>query len=360
MTGLLLGAAGVGRPAGAGTSAVRRPIVIAHRGASGERPEETRRAYELAIDEGADFIEPDLVPTRDGHLVCRHEPEIGGTTDVGQRPEFSSRKATHVIDGEPVTGWFTHDFTLAELKTLRCRERLPQLRPDSARYDGREPILTYQEVIDIARAGSQRTGRVIGTYPEMKHPTFFASIGLPLDGRLAALLKANGLNAPTAPVFVQCFEVGALKAFARMSSAPRIQLIDKTGGPADLPGRTYAEMSTPAGLKAIRAYADGIGPGQAMVLDMTASPGPVPTRLVADAHAQGLKVHCWTARQENTFLPRSLQIGDPASADFAGQAGNIDALLHALYAAGVDGVFSDFTAVNARARAKFLADRTGA
>ena len=360
IAGVLLGASGIGRFAGAGPVGVGRPIVIAHRGASGERPEETRLAYELAIDEGADFIEPDLVPTKDGHLVCRHEPEIGGTTDVARRPEFSDRKASYLIDGETVTGWFTHDFTLAELKSLRCRERLPELRPESARYDGRAPILTYQEVIDIARTASQRTGRVIGTYPEMKHPTFFAARGLQLEARLAAVLKANGLDAPGAPVFVQCFEVGALKTFSRMSRAPRIQLIDRTGGPADLAGRTYAEMITPSGLAAIRAYADGIGPSQAMVLDMAALPGPVPTPLVARAHAQGLKVHCWTARKENVFLPRSLQVGDPAAADFPRQTGNIDALLHALYAAGVDGVFSDFTAVNVRARAAFLGHGAGA
>ena len=176
-------------------------------------PEESRLAYELAIDEGADFIEPDLVPTKDGHLVCRHEPEIGGTTDVAHHPEFADRKTTLTIDGEQITGWFTQDFTLEELKTLRCRERLPQLRPGSASYDGQSPILTYQEMVEIARAGSRRTGRTIGTYPEMKHPTFFASIGLPLEHRLLDLLKANDLNSRTAPVFVQCFEVGALKTF---------------------------------------------------------------------------------------------------------------------------------------------------
>jgi glycerophosphoryl diester phosphodiesterase len=357
IAGALLGAASAGFPAAAAGTGARRPLVIAHRGASGERPEETRLAYELAIDQGADFIEPDLTPTKDGHLVCRHEPEIGGTTDVANHPEFADRKRPCVIDGETVTGWFTQDFTLAELKTLRCRERLPQIRPQSATYDGQAQILTFQEVIDIARKGSARTGRRIGVYPEMKHPSVFASIGLPLEGRLASILKANGLNSPSAPVFVQCFEVGPLKTFSRLSSARRVQLIDKTGGPADLSGQTYAQMITPEGLKAVRAYADAIGPNQGLVLDLAASPRPVPTRLVADAHAQGLKVHCWTARKENLFLPKSLQIGDPAAADFAGQAGNIEALLNSLYAAGVDGVFSDFTGVNYRARARFLSSQ---
>lgn len=333
-----------------------RPLVIAHRGASGERPEESQLAYELAIDEGADFIEPDLVPTKDGHLVCRHEPEIGGTTDVASHPEFADRKKSLVIDGENVTGWFTQDFTLAELKTLRCRERLPLLRPESAKFDGQAPILSYQEVIDIARKGSQRSGRTIGTYPEMKHPTFFASIGLPLEHRLAHLLKINNLNSRTAPVFVQCFEVGALKTFAHLSKAQRVQLLDAEGGPADLPTVSYNQMSAPEGLVAVRAYADAIGPSQAQVLNLNALPKPVATALVTDAHAAGLKVHSWTARRENAFLPKSLQIGDPGAADFNRHTGNFEFLLHALYTAGLDGVFSDFTALNFKARAEYLSE----
>ena len=334
--------------------AAKHPLVIAHRGCSGERPEETRLAYELAVDEGADFIEPDLVPTKDGHLVARHENEIGGTTDVGSRTEFAARKTTKVIDGGTVTGWFTEDFTLAELKTLRCRERLPRLRPDSARYDGLSPILTYQEVIDIAKAGSRRTGRTIGTYPEMKHPTYFASIGLPLEDRLAQMLKINNLDSLTAPVFVQCFEVGALKAFSRLSSAPRVQLMDDEGGPVDLPHTTYAEMATQDGLKVVRSYADAIGPNQDMVLDFKAQPKPVPTRLVINAHASGLAVHSWTARKENVFLPRSLQIGDPTSPDFDRQVGDIGFLLQALFETGIDGVFSDYSALAFRARQAVL------
>src|SRR5436190_22513708 len=209
-----------------------KPIIIAHRGASGERPEHTMMAYRLAIEEGADFIEPDCVVTKDGHLVVRHENEIGGTTDVAGRSEFAARKTTKTIDGQKITGWFTEDFTLAEVKTLRARERLPQLRPGSAAFDGREPLATYQEVIDLAKAESRRLGRTIGTYPEMKHPAYFAGIGLPLEGRLLDALKKNGLNTTAAPVFVQCFEVEPLKAFNRIGGrARRVMLVGQGAAP---------------------------------------------------------------------------------------------------------------------------------
>jgi glycerophosphoryl diester phosphodiesterase len=341
-------------PALAQAQARRTPLVIAHRGASGERPEETRLAYELAIDEGADFIEPDLVATSDGILVARHENEISATTDVASRPEFASRKATKTIDGAKVTGWFTEDFTLAELKTLTCRERLPDLRPASAKFDGQAPILTFQEVIDIARAGCVKTGRVIGVYPEMKHPTYFASIGLPLEERLADIIRTNGYDSPAAAIFVQCFEIGALKSFGRMSRARRIMLLDREGGPADQPNIRYADMITPDGLKAIKAFADGIGPNQGLVLDLDAEPFPSDTGLVKAAHDANLLVHSWTARRENTFLPRRLQRGDPKRADFARGAGDIHGLLIALYMTGIDGVFSDFPAINTKARDEAL------
>ncbi len=328
----------------------RRPIVIAHRGASGERPEETRLAYELAITEGADLIEPDLVATSDGILVARHENEIGATTDVASRPEFAARKTTKTIDAQQVTGWFTEDFTLAELKTLTCRERLPDLRPASAKFDGQAPILTFQEVIDIARAGSVKTGRVIGVYPEMKHPTYFASIGLPLEERLAQSIRTNGYDSPAAAIFVQCFETGALKTFGRFSRARRVMLLDKEGGPADQPTLRYADMVTPDGLKSIRSFADAIGPNQGLVLDLDAEPFPADTGLVKAAHDAGLLVHSWTARRENAFLPKRLQRGDPKRADFARSPGDIHGLLMALYMTGIDGVFSDFPALNYKAR----------
>lgn len=324
----------------------RKPLIIAHRGASGERPEHTLMGYRLAIAEGCDFIEPDLVPTKDGHLVVRHENEISGTTDVARRPEFAARKTTKVVDGNSLTGWFTEDFTLAELKTIRARERLPQIRPANTRYDGLEAIPTYQEVMDLAKAESARTGRVIGTYPEMKHPTYFAGLGLPLEGRLHAALKANGLDAASAPVFVQCFEVGALKTFRGLCSARLIQLIDSEGGPADLPKLSYREMVSPEGLKRVAAYADGIGPDWAMILPTAPDGALAPaTPLVADAHAAGLAVHPYTVRAENKFLPPALRRGaDPAA------RGDVTTLYKALYATGIDALFSDFPGLAAAAR----------
>jgi glycerophosphoryl diester phosphodiesterase len=314
-----------------------RPIVIAHRGASGERPEHTLTGYRLAIAEGADFIEPDLVATKDGHLVVRHENEIAGTTDVASRPEFAARKTAKVIDGTKIEGWFTEDFTLTELKTLRARERLPQFRPGSAKYDGQEAIPTYQEVVDLAKAESRRTGRSIGTYPEMKHPTYFASIGLPIEPRLADALKANDLDSRTAPVFVQCFEVEPLKAFRQLSKARRVMLVSQGAAPVD--------VKSPEGLKAIAAFADGLGPEWPLVIPTTGGVLGAPTPLVRDAHAVGLAVHPWTVRAENVFLPKALQRGT-SPADH----GDVEAVYKALYAAGVDGLFSDFPGLAIAAR----------
>ena len=329
----------------AGQDRPRRPIVIAHRGASGERPEHTLMAYRLAIQEGADFIEPDLVLTKDGQLVVRHENEIGATTDVASRPEFAARKNTWTIDGQRVTGWFSEDFTLAELKTLRARERLPQLRPDSAKFNGREAIPTFQEVIDLAKAESRRTGRTIGVYPEMKHPSHFASLGLPIEPRVAQALRAAGLNSKTAAVFVQCFEVGPLKTFRTMSSARTVQLVSQAAGPADQPGMRYSQMITPAGLKAVAAYAAGLGPEWPLVIRVSADGLGDTTALVGDAHAAGLVVHPWTVRAENAFLPKGLQVGTSPAAH-----GNVDPVFRRLYGAGIDGLFSDFPALAVAAR----------
>jgi glycerophosphoryl diester phosphodiesterase len=320
-----------------------RSLIIAHRGASGERPEHTMTGYRLAIAQGADFIEPDLVMTKDGHFVVRHENEIGGTTDVAAHPEFAGRRTTKVVDGARITGWFTEDFTLAELKTLRARERLPKLRPGSAAFDGRDEIPTFQEMIDLAEAESRRLGRPIGTYPEMKHPTYFAGIGLPLEQRLADTLKANGLDSPTAPVFVQCFEVGALKTFMGMSKAPSILLMQRRGGPFDRKGVSNRDLA--ADMKAVAAFATGVGPEWPMVIPTDGGKLGAPTSLVPDAHAAGLVVHPWTVRAENVFLPKTLQRGrNPAD------RGDVDAVYRALFAAGVDGLFSDFPGLAAQAR----------
>lgn len=317
-----------------------KPIVIAHRGASGERPEHTLMGYRLAIAEGADFIEPDCVVTKDGHLVVRHENEIGGTTDVARHAEFADRKTTKTIDGQKIEGWFTEDFTLAELKTLRARERLPQLRPGSAAFDGQEPIPTYQEVIDLAKAESRRTGRTIGTYPEMKHPSYFAGIGLPLEHRLADMLKKNGLDSRTAPVFVQCFEPQPLKTFKTLSKARRVMLVSQGAAPVDI--------KSESGLKAIAAFADGLGPEWPLTVKIEGGAGGVrveDTGLVKAAHAAGLAVHPWTVRAENAFLPPALRVGtDPAA------HGSVVLLLQIVFGLGVDGLFSDFPGLAAKAR----------
>lgn len=239
------------------------PIVIGHRGASAYRPEHTLAAYELAARMGADFIEPDLVPTKDGKLVTRHENEIGGTTNVGTLPEFADRKKTKTIDGVAITGWFTEDFTLAELKTLRAKERIPAIRPRNTLYDGRFEIPTLQEVIDLSKRLSRELHREIGIYPETKHPTYFKSIGLALEPKLVDTLNRNGLNRSSAKVYVQSFEVANLKELNRSLRVPIVQLVNGSGAPYDFIAagdkRTYADLVTPAGLREVRSYADGVG-----------------------------------------------------------------------------------------------------
>lgn len=324
-----------------GTPALAQPLIIAHRGASGERPEHTRAAYDLAIEQGADVIEPDLVLTRDGVFVDRHENEIGGTTDVERHPEFAERKTTKVIDGVQTTGWFTEDFTLAELKTLRAKERLPAFRPSSAAFDGQEPILTFDEVVAIAREASARTGRTIAVAPELKHPTYFAGIGLPMEDAFVGQLERLDLTGADAPIIIQCFEVGPLARLATRIQAPLAQLVAGAGGPADRPGLTYAQMITPEGLKATAAYAAWVAPEMTLVLPRDAQGRTTaPSPLVADAHAAGLKVVIWTLRAENAFLPAERRRGD-GLADHGDMAGYAAAFAEA----GVDALFSDFPAL---------------
>ncbi|WP_417620438.1 glycerophosphodiester phosphodiesterase [Parasphingorhabdus sp.] len=313
------------------------PIIIAHRGASGERPEHTLAAYQLAIEQGADFIEPDLVLTKDGVLVARHENEISGTTDVADRPEFAARKTAKTIDGEAYEGWFTEDFTLAELKTLRAKERLPELRAANMRYDGQFEIPTFEEILQLLQRHEKQSGKRVGVYPETKHPSYFASIDLPHDGPLLALLAQYDFDGADDPIFIQSFEVGNLKALSGKTEVPLVQLVAGEGGPPDRADQTYAAMLTPAGLKEIATYADGLGPSKDLVIERNAL-GQLggSTGLVEDAHAAGLLVHPWTFRVENYFLPTDYKSGiDPRD------KGDLEGEVRAFIAAGVDGLFSD-------------------
>jgi len=312
-------------------------IVIAHRGASGERPEHTLGSYSLAIAQGADYIEPDLVLTKDGVLVARHENEISETTDVADKAEFADRKTSKTIDGQKMTGWFTEDFTLAELKTLRAKERLPQLRSANMAYDGQFEIPTFDEILALAKAQSAVTGRTIGIYPETKHPSYFTAIGLPHEAPLLAALTQYGHAEKSAPVFIQSFEVENLKALRSKTKLRLIQLMAETGSPPDRSDLTYAQMASAEGLKIVATYADGIGPNKAMVIPRTllGNLGD-PTTLVADAHKVGLAVHPWTFRRENYFLPLAQKSGvDPRG------VGDLNAEIKAYLATGVDGIFSD-------------------
>nr|WP_300050176.1 glycerophosphodiester phosphodiesterase [uncultured Nocardioides sp.] len=318
-------------PAEAAGPSLVEPVLVGHRGASGYRPEHTLAAYELAIEQGADYIEPDLVSTRDGVLVARHENEIGGTTDVADHPEFAGRRTTKVIDGRPVTGWFTEDFTYRELRTLRAEERLPQVRPDNTAYDGEERIPTLDEVIKLAR----REG--VGIYPETKHPTYFDSIGLSLEVPLVAALRKRHWADADDPVIIQSFEVGNLRQLDAMVDVPLAQLVDAAGGPADLPGTTYASMVTPAGLATIATYADGLGAAKNLVLPRDAAGRTgAPSSVVPDAHTAGLVVHVWTLRRENQFMATNFRLGTDPNAP-----GDLAAEARAFLDAGVDGIFSD-------------------
>ncbi|RQZ42756.1 glycerophosphodiester phosphodiesterase [Burkholderia sp. Bp9090] len=335
-----------------------RPIsakvqVVGHRGASALRPEHTLASYRKAIEDGADVIEPDLVATRDGVLVARHENEISGTTNVSTLPQFASRKATRTIDGTQLTGWFTEDFTLAELKTLRARERIPQVRPANTAYNDQFEIPTFDEIVALAKQMSAQTGRTIHLYPETKHPTYFQSIGLPLEDRLVDALLKDPYTARTATVYIQSFEVANLKAIRNRikSSQPNwklVQLMDEAGQrPYDFvkanDKRTYGDLSTRDGMREIASYANGVGPYKTSIIAVAAD-GTLqqPTSYVRDAHAAGLVVHPYTFRPENNFLPASLKDGGtPATRNTAGSVREIQAYLRA----GIDGFFTDDPAV---------------
>ena len=296
-----------------------KPLIIAHRGASGHRPEHTLEGYRLGAEMGADFIEPDLVSTKDGALIARHENEIGGTTDVAAK--FPSRRTTKTVDGQAITGWFTEDFTLAEIKTLRAKERLAFR---SHAYDGQFAIPSFDDVIVLAQRLGRELNRPIGVYPETKHPTYFRNLGLPLEEKLIASLAKHGWNRKDAPVFIQSFEPDSLRLLRGNTSVRLIQLTSD------------ASMVDATGLKRIAGYADGIGPEKRLIVPIGAD-GSVgaPTDLVQRAHAAGLQVHIWTIRVDKEFLP-------------AGYHGRAEAEFEQFRDLGVDGLFTDFPDVAAK------------
>lgn len=349
-------------------SAPPRPLIVAHRGASGYRPEHTLAAYRLALDLGAEAIEPDIVATRDGVLVLRHENEISGTTDVADRPEFASRRTTREIDGQRLTGWFTEDFTWAELSILRARERLPQLRGASARFDGRYPVLRLADLLRLLDEAptAPATGAPVRLVAEIKHASYFASIGLPLDELIAAQL-APWSTAHPQRLIVEAFEQTVLGQLRdRGLAAQYVYLLEKAGSPADLVARygaaalSYAGHLTDAGLTRLRASGiDGISVDTALLVK--AAPrdagrfgsawtplgnGLAASDLVARAHAARLGVFTWTLRPENRFLPAPCRVGTSGSAH-----GDWLRFFTAIMRTGLDGVFTDHPDLALEARA---------
>lgn len=319
---------------------MKRPIVIAHRGASAHVPEHTLASYTLAVLQGADYIEPDLVLTADGALIARHDNRLDLSTDVAARREFASRRCERLVDGVPVTGWFSEDFTLGEIRRLRAVERIPELRPGNARQDRLYGIPTLGEIIRLARALEGACGRPIGLYPEAKHPGHFAMHGLHIAATMVNTLHGAGYRGRDAPIFVQCFEPGTLRRLRELTDLPLVQLLDATGAPADAPeGPGYAAMATPQGLKEIASYAQAVGPAKSLLIPLDAAGTlnvSAATRFVADAHGCGLAVHPWTFRPENAFLPANLRLG----ADPTGH-GDYAAELRAFVGLGIDGFFAD-------------------
>jgi glycerophosphoryl diester phosphodiesterase len=342
-------------PAAHATGGAARPLVFAHRGASALRPEHTLAAYAKAIADGADFVEPDLVSTKDGVLVARHEAFLSETTDVAKRPEFAGRRIRKTIDGETHEGWFVDDFTLVELKTLRAIERIPASRPGSARYDGMFQVLTFEEVIDFVAAQSATTGRVIGLVPELKHSTYFARVGLPLEERFIATLAAHEYTR-RAPVEIQSFEVANLRLLReQLGKHANLRLMQLVGvgpvKPSDVEAAggtlTYAEMATPAGLRAVAQYADVFSPPTRALIPLKKDGRlDAPTALAADARAAGLRLETWTFRPENRFIAADFRDGGGEHA--RNEAGSIAEMRRYLQL-GLDGFFTDDPALGLKA-----------
>ncbi|MFD3922012.1 glycerophosphodiester phosphodiesterase [Streptomyces sp. NPDC058595] len=364
--GLSAGAAGTAQAAQAGARGGRTrprrgrlpvPTIIGHRGASGYRPEHTLGSYQLALDLGAHVIEQDLVPTKDGHLVCRHENDITGTTDVADHPEFAGRRTTKSVDGVSLTGWFTEDFTLAELKRLRAKERIPVSRPHSTLYNGRWEIPTFEEVLRWADEEGRRRGEPVWLYVETKHPTYFRGLGLGLEERLAKLLRRYGRDRRNSPVFLQSFEPTSMQRMAELVSTPRVVLFDaadtqpwdfkQSGDP-----RFVSDLITPAGLKWIASFAQGVGPWVDLIIpkDKDGKLGK-PTTLVRDAHAKGLILHPYTMRNENSFLPADFRVGTDPNA-----YGDAFGAFKVYFEQGIDGIFTDNPDTGLLAAADFNKD----
>lgn len=337
-------------------------LIIGHRGASALRPEHTLAAYQKAIDDGADFIEPDLVATKDGYLVARHENEIGETTNVSELPQFADRKTTKVIDGVSLTGWFTEDFHLNELNQLKARERIPQIRPNNVQYNDLYNIPTLEQIIELANQHYQKTGKIIGLYIETKHPTYFQQQNLALENSLLMSLAKHKYTREIAPIYLQSFEISNLKAMReqldQLNSIKQIKIIQLYGGkstqPADAATQkltiNYGDMATVAGLKEVAKYADGVGPSKTYILPNTQA--ATVTSFVKDAHAVGLKVHPYTLRPENEFLPDYLDCGvNPAERCETGAIKEYELF----FEAGVDGIFTDDPALGRKALLNYQA-----
>lgn len=340
--------------------AVSAGLVVGHRGASGYRPEHTLAAYELAVRQGADFIEPDLVSTSDHVLVCLHDVELSQTTDVADHPELADRRTTKQVNGRSQTGWFAEDLTLAEVKTLRARERLPQLRPDNTAYDGKYEVPTFAEVLALRASLAQETGRTVGVYPELKMPTHFREVGLPLEPVFAEQLRAAGLDSATAPVFVQSFEPTSLRRLkADHGVRARLTFLSyPSGAPYDLSSsgdpRSYADLNTDTGLAWLSGFVSVVAADQVQVIPRR-SDGRlgVVTALPARVRAAGLRLHVYALRSENTFLPLDYRVGTDPAAD--GRATQLDA---AYFKAGADALFCDQPDLCVAARKTLSVKRT--
>lgn len=338
-------------------------LVVGHRGASALRPEHTLASYQKAIDDGADFIEPDLVSTKDGVLVTRHENEIGGTTNVSTLSQFADRKTTKNIDGKDLTGWFTEDFTLSELQQLKARERIPEFRPANTAYNDLYPVPTLEQVIELAEANYKKTGKIIGLYIETKHPTYFKNRNLAMEDTLLKTLAKYEYTRDIAPVYLQSFEVqnlidlkNELDLHKTIKHAQIIQLYDaKTSQPADFvesgETKTYADLATAEGLKDVAKYANGVGPSKGYILNFNDNGSVQTTSFISDAHAAGLKVHPYTFRPENNFLPTPLKCSQDKPAERCPSGALKE--FEAYFKAGVDGVFTDNPALGREAVINF-------